>query len=77
MIMKSPERCVVDFPEGDRAGACQESDLERNFMLLKDFAMACMEHSLSGTNVKEVPNLCEFEARRVAGNLLVKSWVQA
>lgn len=77
MIMKSPERCVVDFPERDRAGVCQESDLESNFLLLKDLAMACMEHSSTGTDVKEVPNLCEFEARRVASNLLVKSWVQA
>ena len=74
--MKSPERCIVDFPERDRAGVCQESDLENNFVLLKDLSMACMEHALTG-DVKEVPNLCEFEARRVVGNQLVKSWIQA
>ena len=60
-IMKSPDRVMVDWSERDRA-VVVEQDLEGNFQLCKEAIIACCERSLHPDEVKEIPNLADFEA---------------
>lgn len=62
--MKDESRALISWPERERP-IVLETDLEQNFQICKEMIIACMEKSLEyglDDDVKEVPNLAEFEA---------------